>query len=292
MKAAVMSDIHGNHIALEKSLEYALEERVDVFIFLGDYLGEFPYPQRTMDMIYTLRDMFKCYFIRGNKEDYWINCRDEVNCDWKNGNKGVGAMKYCYERLSPEDICFFEQMPISQVIQFSGYEPVMVCHGSPYSNRKEIHPDDPESRKIIGEVKEKWILCGHTHFQEMFAFGEKKVINPGSVGVALHGGGRAQFTILEGTESGWKPEFISIPYDIERELEEIHTSGLYEYAPYWCRITEHLLRGGEVSHGAVLNEVMRLNGFKDPWYNIADCYWEEAIGRMFGFRRQLIGIEG
>ena len=38
---------------------------------------------------------------------------------------------------------------------------------------------------------------------------------------------------------------------------------------------------GEISHGTVLNEAMRLNGYKDNWYNIEEKYWDEAL-RTFG----------
>ncbi|WP_286173276.1 metallophosphoesterase [Clostridium sp. WB02_MRS01] len=40
MDLAVLSDIHGNYIALEKSVEYALSRGVKSFAFLGDYVGE------------------------------------------------------------------------------------------------------------------------------------------------------------------------------------------------------------------------------------------------------------
>lgn len=83
MKIAVMSDIHGNYIALQRCLAHALEQNVDAYIFLGDYLGEFPYPQRTLEILYELKQNTSCIFIRGNKEDYWLNRRKDQNCDWK-----------------------------------------------------------------------------------------------------------------------------------------------------------------------------------------------------------------
>ncbi len=43
-------DIHGNHAAFEQCLKYALTNNIDKFIFWGDYLGESPYPQKTMEM--------------------------------------------------------------------------------------------------------------------------------------------------------------------------------------------------------------------------------------------------
>ena len=48
MKIAVLSDIHGNFEALKACVSYALEKGVTTFWFLGDYLGEFAYPQRTI----------------------------------------------------------------------------------------------------------------------------------------------------------------------------------------------------------------------------------------------------
>ena len=70
MKIAVLSDIHGNYIALKKCLEHAEAHNIDAYFFLGDYLGELPYPQRTMKILYDLREKYPCFFIRGNKEDY------------------------------------------------------------------------------------------------------------------------------------------------------------------------------------------------------------------------------
>ena len=40
MKIAVLSDVHGNYIALQKCIDYVLFKGVDAFIFLGEYVGE------------------------------------------------------------------------------------------------------------------------------------------------------------------------------------------------------------------------------------------------------------
>ena len=108
MKLAILSDIHGNYIALQSCLKHAWEQQVDAYLFLGDYLGEFPYPKKTLEILYELRSNYSCFFIRGNKEDYWINRRKDVRCDWKNGNHSIMAMLYNYENLTSADIDFFE----------------------------------------------------------------------------------------------------------------------------------------------------------------------------------------
>ena len=92
MKLAVFSDIHANYTAFEVCLTYALSRGITTFIFLGDYSGEFPYPQKTMKTLYHLQEKYTCIFIRGNKEDYWLNRKHDNSCEWKDGNLTAGAL--------------------------------------------------------------------------------------------------------------------------------------------------------------------------------------------------------
>ena len=54
MDVAVLADIHGNYIALERCLENAFSRNISTFFFLGDYIGELAYPERTMQIIYVI----------------------------------------------------------------------------------------------------------------------------------------------------------------------------------------------------------------------------------------------
>ena len=281
MKIAVLSDIHGNYKALQRCLEHAKSQKVDAYFFLGDYLGEFPYPQKTMEMLYDMREKYQCFFIRGNKEDYWINRRKDIDCDWKSGNHSIGAMIYCYENLTARDIDFFEALPICESIRFEGVAPVLLCHGTPLSNRGKMLPNDEKSREVAHKYAEGYIVCGHTHIQQMVLNDKKIVWNAGAVGVPLHSEGKTQYMLLHSDGQEWKHEFITLDYDVDSVIKEIYESGLGDITPYWCKITEHLLYTGEISHGTVLNEVMKLNGYQDNWYNIEERYWEEAL-RKFG----------
>ena len=51
MRVAVLSDIHGNHISLEKCIEEIERRKIQKLIFLGDYVGELAYPQKTMEYL-------------------------------------------------------------------------------------------------------------------------------------------------------------------------------------------------------------------------------------------------
>ncbi len=284
MKIAVFSDIHGNYRALAAALEYALKKEADTFVFLGDYLGEFAYPRKTMQMLRDLQERYQCFFIRGNKEDYWLNRRKNINDDWKDGNNSVYCMNYNFAHLTPEDLDFFEKLPICTKLSYNGMPDIMLCHGAPSGNTVKLIPSNGRFTEIVEACECDYILCGHTHIQQLLEYSGKIVLNPGAIGVPLHSkNGNTQFMLLQAEAGEWKHEFVSIAYEKEEVVRDLWESGLYENSPYWCRITEHLIRTGEVSHGEVLTKVIALS--KDAgyqWYNIPDEYWKLAVEELLG----------
>ncbi len=116
---AIIADIHGNYIALDKCVEYAISRGVDTFIFLGDYVAELPYPQKTMERLYDLKEKYNCVFIRGNKEDYWLEHRIDGDSKvvWKDNDSTTGMLLYVYNHLTQNDFQFFESMQIFHLTQ-------------------------------------------------------------------------------------------------------------------------------------------------------------------------------
>lgn len=280
MDIAVLSDIHGNHAAFRACLDYAFSHHIDTFIFLGDYLGEFAYPQKTMEMLYKLQQHYTCYFVKGNKEDYWLNRYYDRNCDWKDGNHTVGAMLYCYANLTKRDIDFFEALSPSLRLDLEGLPTLLACHGSPRKNTEKMLHNTPNTYQIMDSCDCPYILCGHTHLRGITEYNGKKAINPGAVGVPMYSDGKTQFMILHADHGSWSHTFITLEYDREQALSELKTSGLTDCAPYWTQITEHLIRTGKVSHGEIITRAMELcvaeNG-SGSWSAIPDKFWVQAI---------------
>ena len=279
MDIAVLSDIHGNYEALEKCINYALLRNIRTFIFLGDYVGELAYPEKTMQIIYELSEKFACYFIKGNKEDYWIDYENS-GFGWQENNSTTGSLLYTYNNLTREDIDFFKGLPISQNIVIENMPQITICHGSPYKVNQKLLPNNDKTFEIMESVDSSIILCGHTHIQNKIEYKGKMILNAGAVGVPLHSNGKSQFMILHEIDNIWKEEFISLEYDVEKVIEDIYTSGLEKFAPYWCIVTENLLRNGNISHGTVLAKAMTL--CKDEngnciWPNVPEKYWKRAV---------------
>ncbi|MCM1025224.1 MAG: metallophosphatase family protein [Roseburia sp.] len=281
-KIAVLSDIHSNYIALQKCLDYALNGGIDTFVFLGDYLGELAYPQKTMALLYSMKDRYRCFFIRGNKEDYWLNHRKD-STGWREYSSTTGCLYYTCQNLSEEDLRFFQSLPITDELSFDGLPPVTICHGSPRNVKEKLLPDDKNTFQILENHPNNYILCGHTHVQGKIAHQGKLALNPGSVGVPLESGGKTQFLILTDLTERWDYEFVSLDYDIERVIEELRLSGLNEKAPYWCKVSETALRTGQVSHMTVLMRAMELCKERFgvcSWPDIPEECWEQAVREL------------
>lgn len=283
MNIAVLSDIHGNHIALNRCLDYALSKNIDTFFFLGDYLGDLAYPQKTMQIIYNMMSKYNCYFIKGNKEDYWLNYSANGEKGWNMNDSTTGTLLYIYERLTKKDLYFFKTLQATQNIKIASMPQITICHGSPNKVNEKLLPNNEKTHEIMENSESTIILCGHTHIQNKIEHKGKKVLNVGSVGVPLCSDGKTQFLILHEKHNQWEEEFISLEYDVKTAIDELYKSGLSEYAPFWCLLTENLLRNGNIPHSTVLAKVMSLCNEETGTYicpNIPEKYWEQAVAEF------------
>ena len=67
IRIALLSDIHGNHIALEAVLDDARAVGVDQFWILGDFAAIGPEPLAVLDRIAELKHV---KWVRGNTDRY------------------------------------------------------------------------------------------------------------------------------------------------------------------------------------------------------------------------------
>ncbi|MEG2289422.1 MAG: metallophosphoesterase family protein [Clostridium sp.] len=291
MDIAVLSDVHGNYIALKRCIEYAFSRGISTFIFLGDYIGELAYPERTMQILYNLNERYQCYFIKGNKEDYWINYRDGGEKGWKDKNSASGALLYAYKLLTSKDLDFFEQLQPVREIAVGDMPSITICHGSPYKTNEKMLPDDDRTIEIMNSIKSSIILCGHSHIQRKIVHNEKSVLNPGSVGIPIFSEGKTQFLILHGNGVVWSEEFISLEYDVDRVIKDMHEVKIDEHAPYWSLVTENILRGGNITHSKIIIRAMELCREETGdcvWPDISEKCWAKAVNELIGLYKKEI----
>ena len=275
---AVIGDIHSNHVALEACIRHALDRNVDEFLFIGDYISDCPYPQKTMKILYEMKERYVCHFIRGNREDYMLNHRKNPDERWTYSSAS-GSLLYTYENLTDVDFDFFESMDIKGIYQKEGYPTFRYCHGSLTASNELLLPENKNIEQIMADLDVDLLVCGHTHIQNSRIYGSKKLINPGSVGIPKYYDGKAQYAILHGTENGWEEKFFQLPYNVDTIKKEFETSGLFQKAPYWCKINLHVLSTGDDYSSPCLQLAMKLCEEAEgsvTWPDIDEKYWKEA----------------
>lgn len=288
MKVAILSDIHANQIALCTCLNYLKkrkengQEPVAATILLGDYISDCPYPQRTMEQLYEWSLCCPCYWIRGNREEYLLAYQDSLQKNWEESSS-TGSLLYTYNNLSRKELDFFRSLPITDVIQLDGCEPFRICHGSPKVAGEVLFPDSENTRKHLNEIKETYLLSGHTHTQCEFLYRGKTLWNPGALGIPFGVKGNTIFSILTAKSGGWDCEWITIPYDIEAELKQFEESGLNQMAKIYALVTRlSLITGKNVLQETVTlaKRLAEQEGRTPMNFNLPEKYWEEAARRL------------
>lgn len=274
MKIAVLSDIHSNHIALEACMDWIYGHDIDGIAFLGDYVSDCPYPQKTMRILKNIPQEYAAWFVRGNREDYMLDHRRALTEEWSY-NSQSGSLLYTYENLTGDDLRFFEGMPIGMEIKLDGYPPFSICHGSMQNNRRLFFGDSPETREVMDEMTTSLLLCGHCHMPYIYTHGSKTIVNVGTVGNPVNGQTSAQFAVVQSDGGEWTPQAVTVPFDTEAVVAEFHESGLFDKANVWSRAYIAALREGRNYNDECVKLVNRMCEERGLPFDCEEL-WQEA----------------
>ena len=195
----MLYDIHGNLPALDAVLEDARAERVDGWLFGGDYASWSPWPKETLE---RLRGLAGATWIRGNGER-WLRDpprdRPEVMESIRDRDTGVGTDEGWLWSLQAQ-------------VELDG---VLYVHGSPLSDVESFAAEpQPGEERLLAGVRDTTVVFGHSHLQFRRPGPDRtELLNPGSVGMPLDGDRRAAYAVRR--DDG-EFEFRRVEYDVER----------------------------------------------------------------------------
>lgn len=296
---AALADVHGNYLALKACLDYAKRRGATHYLFLGDYVTDHPYPQRVMEQLYEMERRCRCRFIRGNREDYMVNYqknggRQADGTQWKEGSC-QGALLYCYENLTPEDIRWFKALPAYALWQMEDAPPLACCHGSPESTKGPMR-GQPETWESLEKVEADLLVKGHNHKHFSLIYRGKRIVCAGSVGNPCCRRARpglskptgyaktAQMAFLHLEGDRWRPEFVLVPYDWQGAVQNLKTSGLVKRAPVWAAMLRHNVLTGTDPCSAVPARAVELyqeaSGIEAGWAEVPEDCWRQAAGEF------------
>src|SRR5215468_1059019 len=179
MRVALISDIHGNDLALSAVRESIAREGVDQIVCLGDVATLGPRPGAVLAM---LREM-GCPCIVGNHHAFLLE--PELVHEYAKVPIVVEAVDWTRSQLSAGDLEMVRGFVPHIEIPLSGEATLFLFHGTPRSHMEDLlatTPPDDLDRMLDGR-RAAVMAGGHTHVQMLRQHRGALLVNPGSVGM-------------------------------------------------------------------------------------------------------------
>lgn len=186
MRIALLSDIHGNRIALDACLSRLAARGADEVYFLGDAIGYMP---AGAEVVASLRlNGFRCQ--QGNHEAMMFS---PATCE--PAMQDVYRIRAARRDLSESDLEFVRSWPERRTVVLAGRR-VLLVHGSPASAlRGYVYPDDDLS--VCDDGRHDVVVMGHTHYPFVKQRNGKLFVNVGSVGLPRDREGLGSFAFYD-----------------------------------------------------------------------------------------------
>jgi len=230
MRLAVISDMHGNCVALDAVLADLQRDPADQVVCLGDAIQGGPQPAET---VARLREL-GCPVVMGNADAWLLSGQPTGSESVTPEQEAIRA--WSLAQLSAADRAFVAAFPPTVELALDGGRRLLCFHGSPHSFDDIILPETPEAdfTRLLGPFAPALLTGGHTHLQQVRRLGDGFFFNPGSVGVVYdrHQPDEsfqldpwAEYALLT-TEAGrLRLEFRRVPFAVEALLAALAASG-------------------------------------------------------------------
>jgi putative phosphoesterase len=213
MRTLILADVHGNLAALEA----VLAEPHDQVLCLGDLVGSGPEPAACVARIRTANAIG----VQGN--------HDRAVAEHL-GSGGPEPFRSLAEatraiaegQLDDAALGYLRALPSRRSVSLDDRRYLLV-HATPQDPwSRALGPDTAAWTAELAGVDADTVLVGHTHVPFDLAVGERRVVNPGSVGLPLDGDPRAAYAVLESGAITLR----RVSYPIERTVGALQRAGL------------------------------------------------------------------
>jgi putative phosphoesterase len=207
MRVGVLSDIHGNKVALEAVL--SAMPSVDQLVCAGDVVGYNPWHA---DCVERLRER-DAPTVQGNHDRAVAG-----EAPHRFTAMASAGVDHATNQLSQAQLDWLDALPTHRTVADGQ---VALVHG---------HPDDPNRYTrphqfhagLLGD--ESVLVIGHTHIQHHEVYDDGIVLNPGSVGQPRDEDPRAAFAVVD--LAAMTVTEHRVDYDTDAVIEAIDAAGL------------------------------------------------------------------
>ena len=237
MRVALVSDVHGNAIALETVLAELDRDPPDAVVCLGDLIQGGPDPARCLDLV---------------RERGWPVVMGNADAFVLDETSAATGVEPVTERQLVQRAWTLEQLDDAQRAHVASFPPtvelavgrrtLLVCHAVPASFDPVVLPSTPEEefRAHLEGVDTDVLAAGHVHLQFVRRAGATLWVNPGSVGLSYdHEQPEDDFRfdpwaayglVAADDEARLSLEFRRVPVDVDAIVTRVENCGMPDAA--------------------------------------------------------------
>lgn len=221
MRIAIISDIHGNQVALEAVLQdLERQPALDHMVVAGDLCLNGPCP---LEVLETVRGL-DCPVLQGNVDFEVVTMAPEK------GEKKRNTAAWTREQIGQKGIDYLASLPHSHRIANSHGEDLLIVHANPLNLEDAIFPNasDSELERLLGGLDNGIgaMAFGHLHIAYTRRWRHLFLVDVGSCGLPRDEDLRASYAILSWQANSWMAEIRRVAYDVQAVVKQIKTSGM------------------------------------------------------------------
>lgn len=239
MRLALISDIHGNNVALEAVLTEISTQNITQLVCLGDVASTGPQP---CEVIKRIREI-GCPVVMGNMDAWLLQPEPKEQPDLRR-KRWQEMDLWCAEQLSSSDRAYLRSFRPSIEYPLLNGKTLFCYHGSPRSYNERILPttSEEELEQAFAGTRGDLMVGGHTHVQMFRRFKDILVFNPGSVGLAMdrvsplsdiRQPAFAEYAIVECSKTSLQAELHRLAFDLQAFIQVMNASGM-PHAAWWA----------------------------------------------------------
>jgi predicted phosphodiesterase len=229
-RIALLSDCHGNLLALEATIAAIRAEKPDAILVAGDYVLNGPDPAGTLDAVRALAAE-GALVVSGNTD---LAVADfDFGAAFPQYRDGLPeavrlAAEWAHDELDDERLDWLRTLPTERRLALDDGSLVLVVHASPGSQTAGFDPMlDPSVVFERAASTDARVICvGHTHLPETRDLGWKVIVNGGSAGYVFDGDPTASWALMDLEDGEVRTEIRRTEFDALAVANAISARGL------------------------------------------------------------------
>jgi predicted phosphodiesterase len=242
-RTAIVSDVHGNAVALRAVLEDLDSEGIETAVCLGDLCQGGPEPDACADLVAERG----WPVVLGNADAFVLDPATAEGASEVVTERQLEVQRWTHERLGDERRAVVAAYASTVDVELGDGRTLLGCHATPASYDPIVFPTAPEDefRAAFAGTGADVVACGHIHLPYLRRIGEALVLNPGSVGLgydheqeedSLRFDPWAAWALVSTRDGRLSVDFRRTPFDVEAVALAYERSGMPyadEYARSW-----------------------------------------------------------